>query len=350
MPPHCLRPLPNSVSNMRPTMKYNILSTLLGVTLLVSGVLVTTVRSAEAVPFAPPTDNSAPRQGTGGASRGSSFVPPSDNSAPRQGTGGASRGDLTFVPPSDNSAPRQGTGGASRNDVSFIPPPDNAAPRQATGGASRNDVFAPPTDNRAPRQTQGGAARTNDYGTNSGFSGPTAAMLALTPDSFYGTTLSERPTILVYLPASEAKVAIFSLKDEDQNLLYQTNLVAPTTGGVVAIQLPEEAPALEVGKNYQWFVTLQLEDQLTPGSPFVDAWIKRIEPTDALAQALDNATPLEQAEALAANGVWYDTAAILAQLQTDGAEADLASQWAELLSSVGLDVVAESPIRMAASL
>lgn len=331
-------------------MKYDVLPTLLGILLLVSGVLVTTVRSAQAVPFSPPTDNSAPRQGTGGASRGSSFVPPSDNSAPRQGTGGASRGDITFVPPADNSAPRQATGGASRNDISFIPPPDNAAPRQSVGGGSRNDVFAPPTDNAAPRQTHGGAARTNEYGTNNAFAGELAAMLALTPDSFYGTTLSERPTILVYLPASNAQVAIFSLKDEDQNLVYQTNLAVPTAGGVMAIQLPEEAPALEVGKNYQWFVTLQLEDQLTPGSPFVDAWIKRIEPTAELAQALENATPLQQAEVLATNGVWYDTAAILATLQTEGSEADMATHWTELLTSVGLDAVVDSPVQVATSL
>jgi hypothetical protein len=211
-------------------------------------------------------------------------------------------------------------------------------------------VFAPPTDNSAPRQTQGGAARTNEYGTNSAFSGATPAMLAMTPDSFYGTTLAERPTILVYLPASDAQVAIFSLKDEDQNLVYQTNLAVPEAGGVMAIQLPEEAPALEVDKNYQWFVTLQLEDQLTPGSPFVDAWIKRVEPTEDLAQILENATPLEQAEALAANGVWYDTSAILAQLQTDETGTDMASHWAELLTSVGLDTVVDSPIQLATSL
>ncbi|MBP0030667.1 hypothetical protein [Roseofilum sp. Guam] len=41
------------------------------------------IETVQAAMFTPPSDNSAPRQSTGGASR-SSFLPPSDNSAHRR--------------------------------------------------------------------------------------------------------------------------------------------------------------------------------------------------------------------------------------------------------------------------
>ena len=97
--------------------------------------------------------------------------------------------------------------------VTFTPPDKNDAPSQATGGASRGgNLFTPSQDNSSPQQASGGAARTGTYYVNpvAGEIGP-AALIALLPQSFYGTTVSERPTIMVYLPISNAKEAIFSI-------------------------------------------------------------------------------------------------------------------------------------------
>jgi len=168
-------------------------------------------------------------------------------------------------------------------------------------------------------------------------------MLAMTPDSFYGQTLQARPTIMAYVPPTSVREAQFSLKDEAQNLVYQESVLLPESGGIIAIQLPASAPELEVGEYYQWFVTLQIEEQITPASPFVDAWIQRIEPAESLAAALANADALESAEILAEQGVWYDTVAILSRLHQQDATATAAS-WLELLTSVGLESVAEVPV------
>ncbi|MEO1591574.1 MAG: DUF928 domain-containing protein, partial [Cyanobacteria bacterium J06632_22] len=259
---------------------------------------------------------------------------------PRQGSGGASR--TGFTPPTENNAPTQTSGGASR-DFGFGPPSDNSSPRNASGGASR-EAFIPPVDNAAPRSASGGAARTNDYGTSSAlFQAVSESMLALTPDSFYGQTFRAHPTILTYVPASSSREAVFSLKDEAQNLIYQESVLLPQSGGIVAIELPASAPELEVGEYYQWFLTLQVEDQITPASPFVDAWIQRVEPTAALTETLAASDPLAAAELLAEQGIWYDTAAILSALQQDGS-IETAESWLELLTSVGLEGVAEVPV------
>ena len=312
--------------------------------------------------FQPPADNTAPRQATGGASRGE-FIPPANNNAPRQATGGASRGE--FIPPANNSAPRQASGGASRAE--FVLPNDNTAPQQASGGASRaefvlpNDNAAPqqaaggasraefilPSDQTSPDQTVGGSSRTNLYGSNPALSS-SLSMMAVMPESFYGTTLLERPTFMAYLPASGVQEAVFSVKDEAGNLVYRA--VVPISGdaGIVAISMPAEAPALEVDKNYQWFVALKLDGRLTPNSPFVDGWIRRIEPASALAEPLVEGDVLADAEALAESGVWYDSAALFAQLRIEQPEnSEIARHWEEFLNSVSLDELLDASIEVA---
>ncbi|MGG6296811.1 DUF928 domain-containing protein [Leptolyngbya sp. AN02str] len=316
-------------------MKRSFLLQPLGTLVLLMALAGVSIRDAHAISFTPPDNNSAPSASTGGASRGT-FIPPSGNEAPRQATGGASRG--TFIPPSGNEAPQQATGGASRG--TFVPPSNNTAPRQATGGASR-DGFIPPSDNAAPQTAVGGASRTNLYGYLPSQSGEQAvSMLAVTPQTFYGTTLAERPTILVYVPASNAQDAVFSLKDEAGNTLYQTLVTVPSTAGIVAVQLPENAPALEIGQNYQWFFALMVDGTLSPSTPYVDAWIKRIAPDTNLAQALQQVDAHQQAETLAANGVWYDSVALLTDLRiAQPTNTAFTADWHELLNSVGLQEV-----------
>ena len=302
----------------------------------------TQVGIANATLFTPPTENSAPRSATGGASRSSFFVPPTDNAAPQGSTGGASRGSF-FVPPTDNAAPQGSTGGASRGDF-FVPPADNAAPQGSTGGASRGLFDGPETAVAA----NSGNDRSNIYGEMILPTGSSAAtsMLAVLPESFYGTTLEARPTILVYVPASNADAAVFSLKNEAKETVYNMAISIPESGGVVAIEMPAEAPELKVSEYYQWYVAVQLDGELTPASPYVDGWIKRIEPSADMEVALDEGDALTKIATLGASGVWYDTAAQLASLQGVPANETMASHWYELLESVGLADIAAEPIVM----
>ncbi|BAY80073.1 hypothetical protein NIES25_65610 (plasmid) [Nostoc linckia NIES-25] len=273
------------------------------------------------------------------------FTPPAKNSAPRQATGGASRGNL-FTPTKGNSAPRQATGGASRGNL-FTPTKGNSAPRQATGGASRGNLFTPAEGNSAPRQASGGGSRLGTYYLNSSAvaaEGP-AALIALLPQSFYGTTVSERPTILVYLPASNAEEAVFSLKDETGNTQYQMTIPVALKAGVIAVKLPADAPALAVGKNYQWFLALKVDGTLSPSTPYVDGWIQRIQPTPELATAIHQEDAFKRAATFGKNGVWYDCVATMAALHTGQPKnVTIIKQWEELLSSVSLKDIATVPL------
>ncbi|MDJ1182301.1 DUF928 domain-containing protein [Roseofilum casamattae] len=290
------------------------------------GAISIALEAVQAVTFSPPSDNSAPTRSTGGASR-SQFLPPSGNGAPTRSTGGASRSQ--FLPPSDNSAPSQSTGVAARSQ--FLPPSDNSAPSQSTGGASRSQ-FLPPSDNSAPSHAAGGASRIDGQ-----TSSEEPSIVALLPENFYGTTLSSHPTILVYVPESSGGEAIFSLKDPDGEILHTTSISVSGKAGIVTIELPEEAPGLEAGRMYQWYFALKLDGQLSPKTPFVDGLVKRITPSAELARSLEGKTPLQQSAILATNGVWYDSASLLAALQViDPLNPQLVAEWTELLDSVNL--------------
>lgn len=279
--------------------------------------------AAHAINFTPPPGQGAPSQATGGASRGSFFTPNSRNRAPKQATGGASRGTL------------------------FQPAPQRRAPQRATGGASRGGFFQPSARNRAPQRAVGGASRLGVYPLDPAIvasSGP-AAIMALLPQDFYGTTLSERPTFLVYLPASGAKEAVFSLKDETGKSVYEMTVPLADAAGVRAISLPATAPALEVDKPYQWFLALKVDGQLSPSTPYVDGWIQRVAPSADLSAALKQGNELEQAAMLGRNGIWYDCIVALAKLKASQPnDEQLAKEWRELLSSVNLAEIDQAPI------
>ncbi len=279
--------------------------------------------SAQAVTFTPTPGGGTPGTSTGGASRGSMFKPAANRRAPQQATGGASRGSM------------------------FKPAPNSRTVRGTVGGASRGTLFAPQAGNGSPNSAAGGASRVGVYPVDPsavGAAGP-ASLMALLPPTYYGTTLAERPTILVYIPASQAEEAVFSLKDDAGNTQFQMTLPVSGWAGVLTLQLPPDAPALEVGKNYQWFMALKVDGVMNPATPYVDGWIQRIQPSAKLATALQQADPLKQAEAFGAEGVWYDCVATLAALRNGQANnAGLNKQWSELMASVGLKDIDSAPM------
>jgi Domain of Unknown Function (DUF928) len=331
-------------------MNLSLLASVIGAIALLSST------AASAVTFTPPADNTAPGASTGGASRGSFFTPPDDSAAPRRAGGGASRGSF-FTPPDDSPAPQRAGGGASRGSF-FTPPADSPAPRRAAGGAARGESPDEPQTPVAPTAPQRqlfpedsaqsmAPARGNEYGVLP--DSPFFGMLGLMPQSFYGTTIATHPTILVYLPASEAQEVVFSLKDEDRNLRYYVTVPTSGKAGVYAFQMPTDVPALAVNVNYQWFVALKREGSLTPGSPFVDGWIKRVEASPqlsaAMAASLAEGDLLAQAKALGGAGVWYDTVATLALLRSQQPESEaIAAHWNELLTSVELQDISTAPL------
>jgi len=201
--------------------------------------------------------------------------------------------------------------------------PKRGAPRSTAGGASRGSCL------------QGGKLPGNKV------------LTSLVPTTRLGLTFAERPSFFVYVPKSPAQTAGFLLlSDDDTEVVYETTFALPSKAGIIRFDLPANAPAMQVGKQYHWFITT-LCDATTglSGSPTVEGWIERSTPNLALTKALQKTSPGNRPNLYADAGIWHETLATLADLrQKYPQNSKFLNDWREVLQSVGLTTVTAEPL------
>jgi hypothetical protein len=210
-------------------------------------------------------------------------------------------------------------------------PPDEDQPSHTVGGASRDGGFLCLSDNVAEQP--------QNLSLN---------FLPLIPHNNHGLTTADRPTFYANVPENNAEKVFFSLRDQDNQTLYQKEFSIPQTGGIIRFSLPETAPSLEIGKNYQWSMVLMCNQMMRPDSPRITSWVKRVEPLPMTVNQPQNQTGIELAAFYAQNGIWYDSLNILGNLWQKSPQnfSEYANQWADFLSqdSVGLEAIANQPL------
>ena len=196
--------------------------------------------------------------------------------------------------------------------------------------------FVPPIDDGAPEHTAGAATRGRCPGEES-------YATAVTRTSQYGLTASNRPSIFLHIPQSTVQEVFFSLKDEDNNHLYQTRFSIPSTSGIVRFDLPDTAPELNPDMEYKWsFVLLcNNNNRLRPDSPRLEGWMQYKNDPDLIDQVA-NLSLLDQARILGERGIWFDTLTALAELRQS--EPMEPTTWAAFLESTGLTELAAEPL------
>lgn len=168
-------------------------------------------------------------------------------------------------------------------------------------------------------------------------------LVALVPKTAIGKTVEEYPTVWLSIPFSSKDFHSleFILNDSNGKMVYETLWHSTETlPGLVSFTLPPTIEPLEVGRTYDWYVTVycQNPEQVEAESIFVGGSIVRVAPSAELQEDLTAATTERgKAVALARHGVWYDALAAIGKLQTeDSARTD----WQHLLAAIGLDELA----------
>ena len=203
-------------------------------------------------------------------------------------------------------------------------------------------TFNPPAGDK-PKTSRAGASRSIGECINQA-ENSNLPLAPLLPVSAQGLTVASHPTVLAYLPQTSAKQVLFSWRDENNNDHYQTILPIDNQGGAISLTLPEDAPPLEVGKNYQWALAIMCDGRLQPDSPMIQGQIRRVALEATLSDRLKNANLLESAAIYGEAGIWYETVATLAKLKTaQPGDQNLASNWQDLLTSVGLEKISQVP-------
>jgi hypothetical protein len=203
------------------------------------------------------------------------------------------------------------------------------------------------TDRGVPVSRVGGAAR-GGCSSNT----PHMQLTALTPITSTGKsalveTVSSHPTFFVYLPETSAQKAEFVVQDmKSQKDLYHETLMLKRTGGIVQVSLPTETTtALEPNRQYNWSFTLLCDPEDASANLFVEGVVQRVEATSAFAQEIKDKQLADQAPLYAAQGYWFESLQTLAQMRQSNPQDKAASEdWADLLSSVKLDAIAQQPI------
>jgi len=217
------------------------------------------------------------------------------------------------------------------------PAPNRSNPQQVGQSTSRRFTFE---GRGAPASTLAGGRRNNNRCPED-----TDVIVQPTPGSITsidglmplvptkGTTIFDRPNILVYVPQTSAKQLAFILEDENNNELYRTRVNVANSPQVLGIR-PQAS--LEVGKKYYWTISMVCP---TPGpaNPFVEGTVQRVQVDRTLADQLKPASKIDQAALFAQSGLWFEASNTLFELkQTDPKNTQYSDAWKELLQSVGL--------------
>ena len=212
-------------------------------------------------------------------------------------------------------------------------------------------LFQPPPESEQPESTESAASRQNGQcfqdlldSQQQDSLKDSSKLIPIVPNGNFALTVSDRPNFWVYLPPTSAKQAILSIKEEGANPHWQQSVSLTGKTGIIGIPLSDDAPALEVGKNYQWAVILVCGNRPNPNDPVVASWIKRVHESQiSQRRSVNYATELEKAADYAKRGIWYDALDILAAAKNSSVN-NWQDIWVKYLQSGGLENIANAPI------
>lgn len=169
--------------------------------------------------------------------------------------------------------------------------------------------------------------------------------------NYYGLTLSEYPTLLVYIPKSKATIGELVLRDGNNNSVIRTQFPLPNQAGIVSLNLADtNIKPLEPNKLYWWSVSIICDSANSSNNGISERILfQRITPSTTLGQQIFNARPTTLPALYAQGddngGFWYDALSSLADLrQLQPNNPALENQWKEWLDSTKLAELAEQPL------
>lgn len=212
--------------------------------------------------------------------------------------------------------------------------PRKGAPRVSTGGAVRGGCFIGNGKKEAPLVPLMPIAHDE-------------AVTAAEPDKklvFFGSTVSERPTFLAYVPQTKARQINFLLQaqesEDEWRVIYEKTIEIDGNPQIISIKLDNTVTPLAIGKNYIWDFTTICDPIDRSSNPTTSGITQRLELSPTLSNRLSKAVMRDRPNLYAEDGAWLDSLATLAQLRCNKpTDATLRADWSELLRAMELEKV-----------
>jgi hypothetical protein len=98
---------------------------------------------------------------------------------------------------------------------------------------------------------------------------PLTALVPLTEQpasvtNVWGLTTEAHPQLWFYLPYTKSSgypAEFVLLDDQTKDSVYNSAIALPTKAGIIKVPVPENAPSLQVGKQYRWFLNIYCDPQ-----------------------------------------------------------------------------------------
>jgi hypothetical protein len=163
-----------------------------------------------------------------------------------------------------------------------------------------------------------------------------------------GLTSTGHPTFWFYVPYTAPLTAEFVLQDKQGTEFveqYQQTVLLPTKPGIVSVALPVMVKSLEVGKVYRWVFSIVCNRQSRSSDVSVSGRVQRVSLSPTLTRQIEAAPLHDRVLLYAANGIWYEPLTLVGdRLFSHSQNLPVMQDWTDLLSSVGLESVANAPI------
>ncbi len=204
-----------------------------------------------------------------------------------------------------------------------------------------SQTFTPP--NRGTVQTTAGGA------TRGACSNVNKSLKPLIPQQKLGLTFSASPTFFFHKAASSGQTAQFFLLDtveeKDNGVVSETTVNLPDASGIFALTLPADAPSLQDGKRYHWYMSVNCGSDNSYDLQTVEGWIEKTKPSLAMAKQLKTLEAKQIPAVYAKEGIWHETITSSVQLRCEYPnDSKLKASWKELLESVGLQDLISEPL------
>ena len=165
---------------------------------------------------------------------------------------------------------------------------------------------------------------------------PDPPLTVLAPSSNLGTTISNHPTLWVYVPytPSQAPVGEFVLQTAQRDDIMRLPFTLPPSPGLVSVTVPESEAALLVEEEYRWYFNLYCNLDPNASPIYAQGWIRRLDSNDA---GRIDAFDLRSDQYYAREGIWFDALNELANLRRDRpSDPELFNDWQALLNAPGI--------------
>ncbi|TVR13354.1 MAG: DUF928 domain-containing protein [Phormidium sp. GEM2.Bin31] len=206
-------------------------------------------------------------------------------------------------------------------------PPDRGSPEQVDAGGTRFADFERPGERVVPVFMDGRELE--------------CPLSAILPPENYGLTRQAYPTIFYHTPPVEGIEVIFSLRDAQETLIYQTRYLTGPDHGTYGLPIPAyvNVQPLHPYQAYSW--TVEIPDL----EASVSGTIVRVNTTASFDEEFATASAEERLQLLADAGLWYDMLDQLARLHRENPDDPQWSRlWRQIAEDAELMKVGDKPL------